>query len=274
MIELPESYVLMDQINKEISGKKIAIAEANHSPHAFALYSGNPAEYNEKLAGKTIICADVYSGNVRIKADDIILIITTPIRYHKKSAKLPDKHQLYLEFEDATSITCTVQMWGSFLCFKEGDMNGIPEQYVINNSPSPLEHGFHEKFFRDLLQKEKRSSLSAKAFLTTEQRIPGVGNGVAQDILYTAKIHPKRKLSTLSNEEVNALFHAIKSILTDMWKKGGRDTEYDLYGCRGGYKTILSKNTVNKPCPECNTLIKKENYLGGSIYICEKCQRI
>lgn len=274
MIELPESYVLMDQINKEISGKKIVKAEANHSPHGFALYSGNPAEYNEKLAGKTIICADVYSGSVRIKVEDMILIITTPIRYHKNNAKLPDKHQLYLEFEDATSITCTVQMWGSFLCFKEGETNGIPKQHVINENPTPLEEKFDEKFFQDLLLKEKLSSLSAKAFLTTEQRIPGVGNGVAQDILHTAKIHPKRKMSTLSEEELKALFHAVKSILLDMWKKGGRDTEYDLYGRKGGYKTILSKYTVNKPCPVCNTLIKKESYLGGSIYLCEKCQRL
>lgn len=274
MIELPESYVLMDQINKEISGKKIAKAEANHSPHGFALYSGNPVEYDEKLAGKTIISADVYSGNVRIKADDMILFISSPIRYHKKNAKLPDKHQLYLEFEDATSITCTVQMWGSFLCFREGDTNGIPKQHVINNSPSPLEQGFHEKYFRDLLHKEKLSSISSKAFLTTEQRIPGVGNGVVQDILFTAKIHPKRKMSTLSEEELKVLFHVLKNILLDMRKKGGRDTEYDLYGCKGGYKTILNKNTVGKPCSVCNTLIKKEIYLGGSIYFCENCQKM
>lgn len=273
MIELPESYVLADQINKEITGKIIVKAEANHSPHAFALYSGNPEEYNERLVGKAITCADIYSGNVRIKADDMILIITTPIRFHKKGAKLPEKHQLYLEFEDATALTCTIQMWGSMFCFREGEENGIPGQHIINDTPSPLEQGFHEKYFRELLQKEKLSSLSAKAFLTTQQRIPGLGNGVVQDILFTAKLHPRRKMSTLSEEELKGLFNAIKSTLADMWKKGGRDTEYDLYGSRGGYKTILSKNTVNRPCPVCNTLIKKENYLGGSIYFCEECQR-
>lgn len=67
MIELPESYVLADQINKELKGKKIREAEADHSPHAFAWYTENPAEYNEKLAGKTITGADIYSGNVRIR---------------------------------------------------------------------------------------------------------------------------------------------------------------------------------------------------------------
>ncbi len=274
MIELPESYVLADQINKELKGKKIKEARADHSPHAFAWYTGNPAEYHNKLAGKAITGAGIYSGNVRIRAEDMLLIITTPIRFHKKEEKLPSKYQLYLGFEDLTSITCTIQMWGCMFCFREGDSNGIPEQHVINTNPSPLEEGFDEEYFNALLQKEKLPSLSAKAFLATEQRIPGLGNGVSQDILFAAKLHPKRKMSTLDKLELKALFEAIKGIPADMRQKGGRDTEYDLYGHRGGYQTILSKNTVNKPCPVCGALIKKEAFLGGSIYFCETCQRL
>jgi formamidopyrimidine-DNA glycosylase len=273
MVELPEAYVFADQINKELRGKKIRRAEADHSPHAFAWYTGNPAEYNEKLAGKTITGADIYNGNVRVRAEDMLLIISTPIRFHKKEEKLPPKHQLHIEFEDSSSITCAVQMWGCMFCFREGDVNGTPEQYVVNTDPSPMEEGFDEEFFQALLHKEKLSSLSAKAFLTTQQRIPGLGNGTAQDILFTAKIHPRRKMSALPEAELKALFEAVKGVLTDMRLKGGRDTEYDLFGNRGGYKTILSKNTVNKPCPVCGTLIKKEAYLGGSIYFCESCQK-
>jgi formamidopyrimidine-DNA glycosylase len=59
-----------------------------------------------------------------------------------------------------------------------------------------------------------------------------------------------------------------------MASQGGRDTESDLFGHAGRYKTILSKNTVNKPCPVCGTMINKEAYMGGSVYYCEKCQRL
>jgi len=59
-----------------------------------------------------------------------------------------------------------------------------------------------------------------------------------------------------------------------MVSKGGRDTELDLFRTPGSYKTILCKNTVNKPCLVCGTIIKKEAYMGGSIYYCEKCQRL
>ncbi|MFT4145289.1 MAG: hypothetical protein QM644_12605 [Mobilitalea sp.] len=163
-------------------------------------------------------------------------------------------------------------MWGSLFCFKEGDSKGIPNEYKFNHNPSPLEEAFNEEYFTALIHKEKLSSLSVKAFLTTEQRITGLGNGSAQDILFHSGLHPKRKMSTLQDTELDTLYKTIKRVLTEMYQKGGRDTEYDLYGSKGGYRTILSKNTVNQPCPVCHTLIKKESYLGGSIYICEKCQ--
>ncbi|WP_055665108.1 endonuclease VIII [Desnuesiella massiliensis] len=275
MIEVPESYVLVKQINQVLKGKVIKHAEANHSPHAFAWYTGNIDEYQEKLFGKTITSADVHGGTVRIRAEDVVMIISTPIRFHRESEKLPQKHQLYIQFEDSTSITCAVQMWGCMFCFNENDPEGIPQNYVINNNnPSPLEDMFDEEYFKTLLKKEKLSSLSAKAFLTTEQRITGLANGSAQDILWNAKIHPKRKMSTLSEDELKEMYKSLKSVVTDMMVQGGRDTERDLFGNPGGYKTVLSKKTVGKPCPICNTIIRKEAYLGGSIYYCPSCQKL
>ena len=115
---------------------------------------------------------------------------------------------------------------------------------------------------------------SLKGLLATEQRIPGLGNGILQDILFNAKMHPKKKVNLLSEEDKEALFDSIKTTISAMVSKGGRDTELDLFGNPGGYRTILCKNTVNKPCPVCGTIIKKESYMGGSIYYCEKCQEL
>jgi formamidopyrimidine-DNA glycosylase len=86
-------------------------------------------------------------------------------------------------------------------------------------------------------------------------------------------MHPRKKVDTLSNKEKAALFDSIKSTLVAMLKQGGRDTELDLFGRPGGYCTILSKNTAGKPCQICGTLVKKEAYMGGSIYYCESCQK-
>ncbi|MZP54386.1 MAG: endonuclease VIII, partial [Bacteroidales bacterium] len=42
----------------------------------------------------------------------------------------------------------------------------------------------------------------------------------------------------------------------------------------GKYKTLLSKNTANKPCPVCGDTIRKEAYLGGAVYYCPSCQKL
>lgn len=79
-------------------------------------------------------------------------------------------------------------------------------------------------------------------------------------------------MSSLSDDEIKGMYAAVKSVINEMIFQGGRDTERDLFGCPGGYKTVLGKNTVDKPCPACGTVIKKEAYMGGSIYYCEGCQ--
>ncbi|MBS1396965.1 zinc finger domain-containing protein, partial [Bacteroides sp.] len=54
----------------------------------------------------------------------------------------------------------------------------------------------------------------------------------------------------------------------------GRDTQTDLYGNAGGYKTILSAKTWKNPCLRCGSTIIKEAYMGGSVYYCPTCQQI
>jgi formamidopyrimidine-DNA glycosylase len=95
---------------------------------------------------------------------------------------------------------------------------------------------------------------------------------VLQDILWTARVHPRRKLNTLSAFDKGNLYEAVKQVLSAMTVQGGRDTERDLFGRPGGYATILSKNTVDTPCPNCGMPIRKEAFMGGAVYTCATCQ--
>ena len=89
---------------------------------------------------------------------------------------------------------------------------------------------------------------------------------------FNANIHPKRKLQTLNDKDKEKLFASVKSTLFSMRMQGGRDTEKDLFSCKGGYKTILSANTLKYPCPICGSGLIREAYLGGNIYYCPVCQ--
>ncbi|GAP12624.1 formamidopyrimidine-DNA glycosylase [Longilinea arvoryzae] len=273
MLEIPEAAVLARQINQSISGKTIHEVVAAQSPHKFAWYTGDPAGYAGLLTGKTIGAAAARGGMLEIEVEDHVLVFSDGVnlRFHHNPAERPAKHQLLMDFSDGTALSASVAMYGGLMCFARGTEDNAYYR-VACEKPSPLRGDFTPEYFGGLFQPEL-DKLSVKAFLATEQRIPGLGNGVLQDILYNAKLHPKRKVNTLSASEREGLLDAIVTTLHEMTDGGGRDTERDLFGNPGGYATKVSKNTVGLPCPECGSTILKEAYMGGSIYYCPGCQK-
>ena len=274
MMELPEALTIAGQLNETVSGKRIGGVTAAHTPHKLAWYYGERAKYPALLVGRSIGRAYSQGGLVEIEAGNARLLLGegVGIRFHAAGVTRPAKHQLLIEFEDGSAISAAVQMYGGMGAFREGELDN-PYYKVAREKPSPFSGTFDHVYFDRIASSPELRKLSLKALLATEQRIPGLGNGVLQDILFNAGMHPKKKTGTLSAKDRKALFQAVKVTLSEMAAKGGRDTEMDLFGRPGRYKTILSKNTVNTPCPVCGMIIKKEAYLGGSIYYCANCQR-
>jgi formamidopyrimidine-DNA glycosylase len=193
------------------------------------------------------------------------------MRYYPSAEKCPEKFQLRVIFNDDSCLAYTVAMYGGIWACKGEFQNSYYQGSL--HSISPLEDAFDESVFEKIFRNVTKD-ISIKALLATEQRIPGLGNGVVQDILFNSGINPRRKMSTISDLEKGDLFHNLKFNLRSMTDKGGRDTEKDLFGNFGGYKTILSKNTYKNPCSICGSAIVKEAYMGGSVYYCPVCQRL
>jgi formamidopyrimidine-DNA glycosylase len=68
-----------------------------------------------------------------------------------------------------------------------------------------------------------------KYFAISKPGICGVGNGYLQDILYRARLHPRRTAASLSQKERRAFCNATRKVLKEATKLKGRDTERDLH---------------------------------------------
>lgn len=272
MIEIPESLTLAEQLNETVKGKRILQAEAEHTKHSFAWYHGEPSAYAGIMEGKRIGSSAGIGSMVEMELGGYSLLLGdgTNLRYFPPGKKLPERYQMRITLEDESSLICTVQMYGTMFLVKPASFDN-PYYLAAKEKPLPGTEDFDYEYFSSL-REGLSGKTSAKEFLATNQRIPGLGNGVLQDILLEAGIHPRRKINTFGEEQWRRVYETVLRVLEQMHIAGGRNTEKTLFGEPGGYPTKLSKKTVGKPCPYCGSEIEKASYLGGTVYYCPFCQ--
>lgn len=276
MFELPEFVILSQQINGVLKGKTIQHGNLGNSPHKFVWYNRSHEEFEQLTRGKTV--GEAWSKGkwlfIPLEPGYILLLgeCGGKILYHPPGSKLPKKYHLYLTFEDDSFFTATTQMWGAMELYRKGEEQD--REYIKGMRITPNESGFTLQYFNTLIDEfvdgKKRS---AKSLLTQDQIIPGLGNAIAQDILFRTRLHPRYSIDELNSAQRRALYNAIVTTVQEVIEKGGRYDEVDLFGDPGGYVRLMDKNAVGRPCPECGGAVEKIQYLGGACYLCPNCQQ-
>lgn len=190
------------------------------------------------------------------------------ILYNQNLDYTPEKYHLMLEFEDGTNLTVWIIGWGFAKIVREEalEANRYPGKLGI----SPLDKNtFTQQAFDSILGSRKDT---IKSILLDQWTIAGMGNGYAQEILFRAKIHPKRKSTQITDAEKINLYHTIRATLQNAILARGSDLEVDLYGRPGSYKKIFGERKKVLTCPVCGSRIEKL-VLGSSTYFCPSCQK-
>ena len=275
MFELPEFVTLSRQFNETLQGKTVLKGTLGNSPHKFVWYNRSHEEFERLTEGKTVGKATARGKWLFVPLEPGYVLLLGEcggkVLFHPPGAKLPKKYHLYITFDDSSFLTATTQMWGAMELYEEGAEQD--RQYVKDMRITPIEPEFTFSYFDtlidDLATGKKRS---AKALLTQDQLIPGLGNAIAQDILYHARLSPNHPIDDLDLEQRRALYDAIVHTVAAVIEQGGRYDEFDLYGNRGGYVRLMDKNAVGRPCTGCGGVVEKIQYLGGACYYCPACQ--
>jgi formamidopyrimidine-DNA glycosylase len=137
----------------------------------------------------------------------------------------------------------------------------------------PTLDSFTSKILESLLN---GSSQNIKNWLMRQDKLTGIGNIYASEILFHAKINPKRSASTLTALEIKKLYRAIKSILKKAIKHCGTTfSDYrDSEGKIGSFQNFLAVyNREGEPCRLCKSPIIRLPQAGRSTYYCRQCQR-
>ena len=142
--------------------------------------------------------------------------------------------------------------------------------------PEPLGEKFKEDGAKYLQETLSSRRAQIKPLLLDQKIVSGIGNIYVDEILYDARLHPRRKANTLSGEEWKRLQAAIRKNLADGVAHRGTTVRLykDVLGRPGehqNYLRVFEKH--GKPCPACEGNIVREKVGGRPTHFCPSCQR-
>ncbi len=278
-IELPEAQILAKQMTENLLGKQIKSFQLqNYQKLQRIGFMNKDINAFDRLVHRKIESVTSRGNVIRVKLNLGVNLILAPeyggrILYHTIGSTVPEKFHLKLDFDDNTSLTVALTGMGVIEALDDDELK---RSYIYKRDFSDVVSPLDEAeftfgwFSKELIQK----AVNVKSVLVGKGAvIVGLSNSAFQDILYRAKIHPKRKASELSEGERRALYDAIKHVIHERIRLGGKDQFLDFCGKQGDYTPAMGPNVNGKTCPECGTSIEKLGLGGGQVYFCPKCQK-
>jgi len=264
MPELPEINTLARDMQKELAGRTITGIEVLQ-PKCLNLPEG---DFASALHGARILDVTSHGKWIKVALDDGWLLLNLGMggeilltdRDH-----LPEKRRLILDLEDGASLAVNFWWFGNVHFVK----NLAEHKQVASLGPDFMSLTLDD--FRELLR-ARRGGI--KSFLLNQKRIAGIGNVYGQDPLFKAGIHPLRSISTLSDDEIEALWQATRETLQESIDLGGSHWEQNLYGEHGKWDSsyLLVAYRAGEPCPNCSTAVQKIKTGSTHTHICPNCQ--
>jgi formamidopyrimidine-DNA glycosylase len=275
MFELPETITLASQLTAALAGRTVRHGSLGNVTHKFVWYNRSPEEFAGLVAGRRIGAASARGrwlfvplepGHVLVLGECGGKLLLTPA-----GSPPPATWHLRLDLDDGSVLTETTTMWGAMELFESGAE--LERDYVRDMRPTPVDAAFTPDYFERLVEEAWADGRrTVKSLLTQDQLVPGLGNAIAQDIMFRAGLHPRRSLADLDAAGRLALHGAIVGTVAEAIALGGRNDEVDLHGRPGGYVRRMDRAAAGRPCPRCDTTIEKIQYLGGACYLCPACQ--
>lgn len=169
-------------------------------------------------------------------------------------------------------ITCS----GGQLLFVDtrrfGTMEIISQDKQLCSGLEPLDKQFTAGKLRTLIGQSRQP---IKIWLLRQDKILGIGNIYASEILFAAQINPEQAVGSLSSKQLSSLVRETKRILNLAIKNCGT-TFSDFQNARGeigNYQNYLKVyKRDSEACPRCRTGITRSVQGGRSTYFCPLCQ--
>ena len=268
MPELPEVETVARQIRQHYLNKRLLKIDALP---CIIFQNIRAQQFNKLLEGKVLQEIDRYGKFMIWNVEQLYPVFhlgMSGIFLREKSRSLYPRHiHISFQFED-----------DSWLYFQ--DVRKFSKIYLYHSPPDfpglgidVTRENFTLNNFKKLLN---LTNVTIKAVLMDQRLFAGIGNIYANEILFDARVHPRRPAGSLNAGEVRRLYESTLKIIQAAIERFG--TSYTAYmtveGTTGDNQNFLRVyQKAGEPCPVCGSKIEKINLNSRSTFFCKKCQK-
>ena len=267
MPEYPDIVVYIEALEKRILGREL---ERVQIASPFLLRTAVPTI--SSVAGKKVLELRRLGKRICIGVEDglwlvLHLMIAGRLHWKDSKAKSSKRDLAAFEFENGRlSLTEAGSQRRASLHLVEG------ETALRNLDPGGLDV-FELKdhtIFAAALQSENHT---LKRALTNPRLFSGIGNAYSDEILFAAQLSPVRLTQKLTPDELERLYSATRTTLTQWVERLREETELSFpEGVTAFREDMAVHGRYKQPCPRCSAKIQRIRYASNETNYCPGCQ--
>ncbi len=251
---------MQGRIQGALGGKKVVAVRVGDPVVLRAL---KPAD--ELLVGRTLRSV-AHHGKYLVFAFDGLDMTVNPMlagsfSLQPTGAKVTKDTRLRLEFDGGTELRYRddVRMGKVYL--------GVEAPGLADIGPDAGTLEWSEQEFATRA-KAKRSEV--RNLLQDQTFVSGIGNAYADEILWDAMLHPKRRIGSLSPEELSRFYGSLRSVVAN----GLTQVEAAMPAELGKKPRdhLRVRGRAGRPCPRCKAVIMRRRKGLDDVDLCPKCQ--
>lgn len=267
MPELPDITIYIEALEARLLGQRL---EKIRLGNPFLLRSFEPPI--RAADGKKIVGFERIGKRIVFDLEDDLflvfhLMITGRFHWKKRGVAVPRKYgHAAFDFPMAT------------LLLTEMGTKKRASLHLVRGREHLAEHDPHglEIFDADLSSfraAPTRENHTLKRTLTDPHVFSGIGNAYSDEILHRAKLSPIKQTKQLSEGDIEILFHATKSCLSEWIERLRKDTGKNFPERVTAFLDDMAVHgKFRKPCPVCGAPVQRIVYAENETNYCAKCQ--
>jgi formamidopyrimidine-DNA glycosylase len=267
MPEWPDLHVLQRRITTAVAGRRVTKVRV-HDP--LVLRATRPLD--EALEGRVLRDVAHRGRFLAFTFDDGTQVVVNPMLSGlfdllPPATKIRATTAFALTFDNGTDLRYRddTRMGKVYLLAP-----GASDAQVPQFSSQGEEAGALSWTADEFAKRAKSTRRELRNLLMDDEFIAGIGNAYADEILWAAKLHPKRRVATLDDGEMDRLRGALHAVL----ERAAEIVEAQLPPELGTkIRTHMNvRGRAGEPCPRCGTKIVRTRHAMHEMFVCPTCQ--